>query len=102
MKALVRQNTVVSEFLRLLEIRRRQVISAFATGWAAGMCVIELLRVLKVVPEPIGWAIVGGLGAPIGIFSIIESEIRIRKAVSRIVSEIEAGPQQPEQNGTPE
>ena len=102
MKALVRQNTVVSELLRLLEIRRRQVMSAFVTGWAAGMCIIELLRVLKVVPEPIGWAIGFGMLVPFGIFSLIGSEIRIRKALSRIVSEMEAGPQQPEQNGTPE
>jgi hypothetical protein len=87
MKGLVHQSDAISELRRLLEIRRRQVICAFATGWAAGMCIIELLRVLKIIPEPIGWAIVGGFGLPIGVFSLIGSEIRIRKAVSHIVLE---------------
>ena len=76
------------EILNLFETRRRQVISALVCGSMAGMCVIEILRVTRVCREPIGYAVLAGILATLGLFSLYMSELRIRKTLEHLLLDI--------------
>lgn len=75
------------EILGLFELRRRQVISALACGFLAGVFVIEVLRVSKVLREPIGYAVLAGILAALGLLLLLFTELRIRKTLRHLLED---------------
>ena len=67
----------------VLEIRRRQVVAAFVFGLLLGMFIIEILRVSRVLPDPIGYAVAAGLLAILALPSVLLGEFQLRRLMRK-------------------
>ena len=67
----------------VLKIRRKQVIAAFVFGFLMGMFVVEVLRISRVIPDPIGYAVGAGLLAISALPSALLGELQVRRLIRK-------------------